>query len=108
MPKPFLPSGKRMIAAHPRHRCPWIALAAFLLALAATGRADACSMMAEGPGACDASCGCGDSPAGGCACRRGQPDAPEPKPGQRTRGEQTDAGRDLAVGESVHDAAPRL
>lgn len=127
-----------MIFAHPRHRCPWIALAAFVVALSATGGVDACSTMAEGRATCAAPCDCcvapasdgpapdavdafaahqrvlppaaevcGDSPAGGCACRPGPPEAPEPKPGHRNTGqEETEAGRDLAVGESAH-VAPR-
>jgi hypothetical protein len=134
----FIVSGMTMITARPRHRSPWIALAAFLVALSATSGADACTTMAEGSGACAAACGCceaptsggsvpaateviaahrvaphlaeevcGNSPTDGCACRSGPPDAPEPRPGQRTAGEKTDAGRALAVGGPVHEAASR-
>jgi hypothetical protein len=134
----FIVSGMTMTSARPRHRSPWIALAAFLVALTATGGASACTTMAEGSGACVVACGCceapasgdsapnaieavaghqdapplaqmvcGNSPADGCACRPGPPDAPEPRPGQRTAGEKTDAGRALAVGGPVHDATSR-
>jgi hypothetical protein len=129
-------SGMTMTSALPRHRSPWIALAAFLVALSATGGATACTTMAEGTGACAAACGCceapasggsvpaatevvaahrvapplaeevcGNSPTDGCACRPQQPDAPEPRPGQRTTGEGTQAGRHLTEGRRVHDAA---
>jgi hypothetical protein len=129
-------SGMTVTSARPRHRSPWIALAAFLVALSATGGADACTTMVEGSGACAAACGCcvaptsggsaseaneavaahrvapplaeevcGNSPTDGCACRPQQADAPEPRPGQRTTGERTHAGRDLTVGRWVHDAA---
>ena len=131
-------SGMTMTSARPRHRSPWIALAAFLVALTAAGGANACTTMAEGRGACAAACGCceapasaepsheavapvaaplddlrsaevcGDVPTGCCACSSGQPDAPEPRAGGRTTGEETDAGRDLAGGESALDAAPRV
>lgn len=130
-------SGMTMTSARTRHRSPWIALAAFLLALSVTGGARACTTMAEGSGACATGCGCCESPAsggsadsvvaelahrvapahadevcnstptGGCACRSGQSEAPEPKSGQRRTGEETDAGRALAQGESAHDVAPR-
>jgi hypothetical protein len=131
-------SGMTMTSARPRHRSPWIALAAFLVAWTAAGGATACTTMAEGSGACVVACGCceapasgdsapnaieavaghqvapplaqevcGNSPADGCACRPGPPDAPEPRPGQRTAGEKTDAVRALAVGGPVHEAASR-
>ncbi len=131
-------SGMTMTSALPRHRSPWIALAAFLVALSAADGANACTTMTQGRGACAAACGCceapasggsapeaieavaahrvapplteevcGDSPTDGCACRSGQPDTPEPRPRQRTANEKTDAGRALAIGEPVHDAASR-
>ena len=134
----FIISGMTMTSARPRHRSPWIALAALLVALFATGGAGACTTMTQGHGACAATCGCceapasggsapeaieavaahriapplaevvcGNSPTDGCACRSGQPDTPEPRPGQRTAGEKTNTGRALAVGEPVHDAASR-
>lgn len=131
-------TGMTMTLAHSLHRSPWIALAAFLVALSATGEARACTTMVEGSGACATVCGCCKSPAlggsvsdtvvaeaaqrlapaqadevcdslprGGCACRSGQPEAPEPKAGQRTTGGETDFGRALAQGESAHDVSPR-
>lgn len=131
-------SGTAMPLAHSRHRSLWIALAAFLVALSATGETRACTTMVEGSGACAVVCGCCDSPASGgsapdavvagaahrvvpahageicdstptsgCACRSGQSEAPEPKTGRRTTGEETGAGHTLAQGESAHDAAPR-
>jgi hypothetical protein len=127
-----------MTLAHPHHRSLWIALAAFLVALSATGEASACTTMVEGSGACAVVCGCCETPAsggsahdavvagaahravpihadevcdstptGGCACRSGQPEAPEPKTGRRTTGEETDSGHALVQGESAHDVAPR-
>ncbi len=134
----FIVSRININSDRPRHRSPWIALAALLVALSASGGAGVCTTMTQGHGACAATCGCceapasggsapdateavaahrvapplgeevrGNSPADGCACRPGLPDAPEPRPGQRTTGEETHAGRDSAVGESAHDAAPR-
>ena len=61
----FIVSGMTMISARPRHRSPWIALAAFLVALSAADGADACTTMAEGSGACAAVCHCCEAPASG-------------------------------------------
>lgn len=63
--------------------------------------------VAQGVAPAQADVVCDSLPRGGCACRSGQSEAPEPKSGRRTTGEKTDAGRALAQGEAAHDAAPR-
>lgn len=114
----------------------WIALAAFVGALLASGGASASCTMTPDAGACPPVCGCCKAPASDsptpeaagpatvhehvpartgdvcpstprCECRSQAPTAPEPKPGQRTTVERSDPAHDLALGWLDFDAAPR-
>lgn len=124
------------IARHkPRHS--WIALAAIVGALLASGGASVSCTMPKDAGDCPPVCGCCKAPASGsptpeaagpttvhqhvaahsgdvcpdapgCECRSQAPTAPEPKPGQRTTVERSDPGRDAGLGWLDFDAAPKL
>jgi hypothetical protein len=51
---------------------------------------------------------CEDAPTGGCSCRSGRPDAPGPKPGQRTPAERTDPAPGLTAWAAFDPASQRL